>query len=119
MWNACLIHARGDKLIDRKDLLDLDDFGFPVISLTNRLLVQQSDFGESREALEKSWHNWLNHQPFDAPVARRLAQIYSRHIAQLDPRKDAGAVERLGRKLRQTETRAERYAEEAFAADRL
>jgi len=85
-----------------------------VVSLTNHLLLQQAEFGESREALEKNWQTWLHHNPFDAPVAQRLSEIYSRHLSQLDPRSDSGAVQRLERKLRQTEDRARRYAAAAF-----
>jgi hypothetical protein len=92
----------------------LDDFGFPVVSLTNQILVQQAEFGESREELEKNWQRWLHHNPFDAPVAQRLSEIYSRHLSQLDPQSDSGAVQRLRRKLRQTEGRARRYTAAAF-----
>jgi hypothetical protein len=101
-------------LIDRKEVLDLDDYGFPVVSLANHLLVQQTDFGESREALEKNWQTWLHHNPFDAPVARRLSELFARHLSQLDPKSDSGEVRRLERKLHQTQDRAKRYAAEAF-----
>lgn len=101
-------------MIDRKEVLDLDDYGFPVVSLANHLLVQQTDFGESREALEKNWQTWLHHNPFDAPVARRLSELFARHLSQLDPKSDSSEVRRLERKLRQTQDRAKRYAAAAF-----
>jgi hypothetical protein len=109
LWNACRIYAGRNPFIDRKESIDLDDFGFPVISLANRLLIQQADFGESRESLEKSWQKWLNHEPFDAPVARRLAEIYRQDLARIDAKTDSNAVQRLERKLRRTEARAQRY----------
>jgi chemotaxis regulatin CheY-phosphate phosphatase CheZ len=79
--------------------------------MTNRLLIQQADFGESREALEKNWQKWLHHQPFDAPVARRLADIYRQHLARLDPKTDTNTVQWLERKLRRTDARARRYGD--------
>ncbi len=82
--------------------------------MANQILLQQKSFGESREALEENWKTWLHHNPFDAPVAERLAGLYRRHIGQLDPRSESGAVQRLERKLQQTENRARRYAAEAF-----
>jgi hypothetical protein len=84
------------------------------VSTANRILLQQAEFGESREALEENWQKWLHHNPFDAPVAQRLSELYRRHLSQLDPLSDSGAVQRLERKLRQTENRASRYAEDAF-----
>ncbi len=85
-----------------------------MVSLANRILLQQDEFGESREALEENWQTWIHHNPFDAPVARRLSELYRRHLGQLDPQSDSGAVQRLERKLRQTEERAGRYAAAAF-----
>jgi hypothetical protein len=82
--------------------------------MANRILLKQAEYGESNEALEKNWQKWLHHIPFDAPVARRLSELYSRHLGRLNPTSDAGAVQRLKRKLRQTENRAKRYAIEAF-----
>ncbi len=101
-------------MIDKKYILDLDEYGFPVTALANQLLIQQADYGESREALEENWQAWLHHNPFDAPVARRLTDIYRWRIAQLNPKTDAGAIQRLARKLHQTESRAQRYSETAF-----
>jgi hypothetical protein len=92
----------------------LDDFGFPVVSLTNHLLLQQTEFGENREALEENWQTWLHYNPFDAPVARRLSELYRQQIGRLDPQSDAGTVRRLERKLLQTEARARRYATAVF-----
>lgn len=92
----------------------MDDFGIPVVSTANRILLQQDELGESREALEVNWQRWLHHNPFDAPVAQRLGELYTRHLNQLDPQSDSGAVQRLKRKLRQTEGRARRYASAAF-----
>ncbi len=77
-------------------------------------MIKQADLGESREALEENWQNWLQHLPFDAPVASRLTDIYQQRMTQLDARKDAGAVQRLSRKLRLAESRARRYGFTAF-----
>lgn len=85
-----------------------------MISLANQLLIQQADFGESREALEENWQAWLHHNPFDATVARRLADIYRWRLSRLNPETDPGAVQRLKRKIRQTEGRARRYIKTAF-----
>jgi chemotaxis regulatin CheY-phosphate phosphatase CheZ len=95
-------------------MLDLDDFGFPVVAMANAILVRQESFGENREALEKKWEKWLHNQPFDAPVARRLADLYRQRLAQLDPRTDESAAERLTRKLNKAERRARQYAPSAF-----
>jgi hypothetical protein len=46
LWNTCRIHAAHNPFIDKKESMDLDDFGFPVISLTNSLLIQQADYSE-------------------------------------------------------------------------
>jgi hypothetical protein len=77
--------------------------------MANHLLARQADYGESREALEKSWQKWLHHDPFNAPVASRLADIYREHMHRLDPASDASALQQLGRNLRRTEDRAGRY----------
>jgi hypothetical protein len=114
LWNGCRIDASDKLFIDKKYILDLDEFGFPVVTLANRLLVRQADFGESREALEKKWQQWLHYHPFDAPVAGRLAEIYSQHLSRLDPQSDKGTIQRLARKLRLTEARARRYDPAAF-----
>jgi hypothetical protein len=106
--------ASDSKFTDNKSVLDLDEFGFPVVALANHLLIRQADFGESQEALENNWQTWLQHMPFDAPVARRLADIYKQRMAKLDPGKDAGALQRLTRKLHLADRRARRYAETAF-----
>lgn len=95
-------------------MLDLDDFGFPVISLANEMLIRQASYGENREALEEKWEAWLHHHPFDAPVARRLADMYRQRLAQLDPSTDESAIGRLTRKLTKAERRARRYAITAF-----
>lgn len=100
--------------IDKKYILDLDEFGFPVATLANRLLVRQADLGESREALEKKWQQWLHHHPLDAPVGSRLAEIYRQHLSQLNPQSDKATIQRLTRKLRLTEARAQRYGQSAF-----
>ena len=95
-------------------MLDLDDFGFPVVAIANSILIRQGSFGENREALEEKWESWLHNQPFDAPVARRLAEMYRQRLAQLDARSDDGAVARLARKLSKAERRARQYAPTAF-----
>jgi hypothetical protein len=77
--------------------------------MTNHLLARQAEYGESREALEKSWQKWLHHDPFNAPVASRLADIYREHMQRLDPTSDASALQQLERKRRRTEDRAGRY----------
>jgi hypothetical protein len=114
LWNACRINEDDKRLIDSKYILDLDDFGFPVVALANQLLIQQADFGESREALEENWQAWLHHNPFDAAVARRLADIHRWRLSRLNPETDPGAVQRLKRKIRQTEGRVRRYTKTAF-----
>jgi hypothetical protein len=95
-------------------MLDLDEFGIPVVPMANAILVRHASFGENREALEEKWEAWLHHHPFDAPVARRLADMYRQRLAQLDPHTDESAIGRLTRKLTKAERRALRYATAAF-----
>jgi hypothetical protein len=79
------------------------------MALANDILVGMDDYGESLESLEEDWDTWLHHIPFDADVARALGELHERRLAKLDPKKDAGDYERLERKLRLTQARAERY----------
>lgn len=113
-WNACRIQVAERQFIDRKKMLDLDDFGFPVVAMANTILIRQGSFGENREALEEKWETWLHDQPFDAPVAQCLAEMYRQRLAQLDPHADESAVARLTRKLVKAERRARQYAATAF-----
>jgi hypothetical protein len=114
LWNACRNQTAERQFIDKKNILDLDEFGIPVVSTANAILVRQESFGENREALEEKWEAWLHRHPFDAPVARRLAEMYRQRLARLDPRTDESAIDRLTRKLTKAERRARRYATAAF-----
>lgn len=102
------------QFIDKKNILDLDEFGFPVVAMANELLVRQEAYGENREALEEKWEAWLDHHPFDAEVARRLADMYRQRLEQLDPHSDKSTFGRLARKLTKAERRARRYATAVF-----
>jgi hypothetical protein len=79
------------------------------------MLLRRADFGESREDLTESWETWLHHIPFDAAVARALLSLYEKRADQLDAGQDAGARQRLERKLQLTRSRAERYDKAAFS----
>lgn len=88
----------------------MDEFGFPAIALTNKLLIAQDDFGNNREQLAENWQEWLDLNPFDGKVAEKLVSIYTSRISGLDPDKDAAEIHRIQRKLKLAQGRANRYA---------
>jgi tetratricopeptide (TPR) repeat protein len=95
--------------------LSLDNYGFPNIAIANRILIQENDYGESRENLEETWAQWLHHFPFDAPVAEALAKLYEQRLAKLDKEKNAAVYQRLERKLKLVRSRATRYNMTSFS----
>lgn len=75
---------------------------------------QRDDFGESAEDLAESWETWLHHIPFDAEVARALLALHQQRAAHLEASQNAGARQRLERKLQLIRERAARYDRAAF-----
>jgi hypothetical protein len=86
----------------------------PGVSVANHSLLQRDDFGESLENLTEGWETWLHHIPFDSEVARALLALHQKRAAQLDASQDAGARQRLERKLQLARSRATRYDRAAF-----
>jgi hypothetical protein len=93
----------------------MDEYGFPEIAVANRVLINEDDYGESREELEANWEKWVHHIPFDAPVAKALAKLYERGLEKIDREKDAAVYQRLQRKLKLVRSRAARYSIESFS----
>jgi hypothetical protein len=100
---------------DSKNSLSLDDYGYPGASVANRLLLEQDDFGESVEDLAEEWETWLHHMPFDAEVGRALLVLLHERAADLDSSQDAGARQRLERKIQLARDRTTRYGRAAFS----
>ena len=87
----------------------LDDYGFPESAVTNRILIQLGEYGNSQERLEEEWEQWLHRLPYDAPIAEALATLYEQRLEKLNLEKDAAAHQRLERKLKLAQSRAARY----------
>lgn len=85
------------------------------MAVANRILLNKDQYGESGEDLAESWAKWIHHIPFDSPVARRLAELYTKRLENLDEEKDAGAYRRLQRKLNLVKSRAARYNIASFS----
>ena len=85
------------------------------MAVANRILINKDQYGESGENLEENWEKWIHHIPFDSSVARRLVKLYAKRLENLDEKKDAGAYQRLQRKLNLAESRADRYSVASFS----
>ena len=109
-WKSHRLDHDDTNFYDKKYTLGLDEFGFPAIALTNKLLIAQHDFGNNREQLAENWQEWLDLNPFDGKVAEKLVKIYHGKISSLDPDKDAAEIHRIHRKLKLAQGRADRYA---------
>lgn len=95
--------------------MGLDSFGYPAVTIANTVLAKLESFGDSTEELEESWFDWLQHNPFDMVVAAKLEQLLIKKLELFDPDTDAGAVERVERKLQLIRQRLQRYQPEDFS----
>jgi hypothetical protein len=73
-------------------------------------LIAENEYGNNRELLTNNWQGWLNLNPFDANVAKKLATLYNLRISNLDPVKNKAEIHRINRKLQLARGRAHRYA---------
>jgi hypothetical protein len=110
-----MIFHRDQSFFDSKGRLYLNAYGLPEVAMANHFLINQNDYGESREELEEEWEKWIHHLPFDAPVAHVLTKLYERKLNKLDVGKDAAAYQRLDRKLKLIRNRAARYCTDSFS----
>ena len=100
---------------DSKGKLYLDKFGFPEMAVADLILLELENYGESREDIEDSWEKWIHHIPFDAPVARALAELYHQRLDKLNREQNAADYQRLKRKLDLVQRRAARYNIDLFS----
>ncbi len=94
---------------DNKTVMGLDRFGYPAAPLANDILAGMDGYGDNTKQLEKSWYEWLSFYPFDAKVAKRLAELYRKRLESLDPQKDAAQRQRLKNKLELIRNRSRHY----------
>lgn len=94
--------------------MKLDDYGFPDLAVANEILAQMTDYGESRETLEKSWERWIHHLPFDTPVGKALNMMYASSLSKLDPERDKVLHHGLSRKQALLQSRIKRYEKARF-----
>lgn len=94
--------------------MGLDQYGFPVIAISNAILVDQEKYADSTKDLEEAWQEWLSYYPFDAPVAARLSALMQERLARTDREKDGALRQILERKLELVSLRAERYRLDDF-----
>lgn len=94
--------------------MGLDEYGFSPTMIANTILVNQEELGDSAKELEEAWLDWLHFNPFDAPVATRLASIMRERLSRIDREKDGERGQILDRKLEFVSQRAERYQMESF-----
>jgi hypothetical protein len=73
-------------------------------------LIAEKDYGNNKELLTENWQEWLNLNPFDANVAKKLVALYDLKLSGLDPIKDRAKIQRINRKRQLARGRAERYA---------
>ncbi|MFH0926360.1 MAG: C39 family peptidase [bacterium] len=97
-------------LSDLTGQLDLDEYGFPDVSVANNVLIKMKVYDESKEELEKNWEEWIHSIPFDAPVAEALLSLYEQRIKNLNKTKDAAMYQRLERKIKLLKNRIFRYS---------
>ena len=79
------------------------------MAVANSILLKLQNYGESREDIEENWDKWIHHIPFDAPVARALAELYIQRLDKLNREQSAADYQRLKRKLDLVQRRAARY----------
>lgn len=98
--------------------MGLDQYGFPVIAVSNTILVEQDKYADSAKDLEEAWLEWLSYYPFDGPVAARLSALMRERLARTDREKDGARRQVLERKLELVSLRAERYRLDDFSVGR-
>jgi len=98
-------------------MMGLDEYGFPVTMIANAILLGQDEYGDSAKELEEAWLQWNHYNPFDAPVAGRLASLFRARLSRLDRENDGERRKILERKLQLVAGRAERYGIENFIAE--
>ncbi len=94
--------------------LDLDQYGYPVLPITNNLLTQIDSLGESKENIQKRWEQWLDKSPYDIATAKALCRIYEQTLASLKQKDETELYENLNVKYQLIKERAERYSIEKF-----
>jgi hypothetical protein len=99
---------------DKRNALNLDEYGFPDAAIANKILAQMTDYGESRETLETNWESWMHHLPFDTSVASALDKLYHSRLSKLTPEKDEALYYRLTRKESLLQDRIKRYQKALF-----
>ena len=100
--------------------MGLDKYGYPATYIANEILFDLNDFGADAKKLESSWYDWLQYNPFDYRVAEKLTVLLEERVAKLDPKKDAGLIHQLEKKITLTKKRALRYGDNfSQEADKL
>lgn len=101
---------------DSKSALGFDDYGFPAPVIANEILVRQDSFGDNTVDLEECWFEWLQRNPFDVSVARKLKQLYKKRLNDIDQQENPRLWRQIKRKLGVVSSRIDRYRQENFKA---
>ena len=94
--------------------MGLDNYGFPAAAIANAILLEQQDFGDSAMEVEDSWSFWLRNNPVDAKGAGSRSRLMTERLNKMDVDNDGARRQKLERRLKQVEHRAERYRMENF-----